>query len=138
MVFVTCGMGGGTGTGAAPVVARVAKEMGILTVGGTDAPVESFDVMDNLYFAVTRQKKNGFPEGGWLPHEKVSAYEAVEMFTTHAAKAMFAENELGQVKEGFKADLVVLAEDVFAVEDAKIKDIAICETIMNGKTTYKA
>ena len=117
---------------------KTMNELGILTVGGSDAPVESFDVMDNLYFAVTRQKKNGFPEGGWLPHEKVSAYEAVEMFTTHAAKAMFAENELGQVKEGFKADLVVLAEDVFAVEDAKIKDIAICETIMNGKTTYKA
>ena len=33
MVFVTCGMGGGTGTGAAPVVAGIAKEMGILTVG---------------------------------------------------------------------------------------------------------
>ena len=32
MVFVTCGMGGGTGTGAAPVVARLAKDMGILTV----------------------------------------------------------------------------------------------------------
>ncbi|MBR2000788.1 MAG: amidohydrolase family protein, partial [Firmicutes bacterium] len=117
---------------------KTMNDLGILTVGGSDAPVESFDVMDNLYFAVTRQKKNGFPEGGWLPHEKVSAYEAVEMFTTHAAKAMFSENELGQVKEGFKADLVVLAEDVFAVEDAKIKDIAICETIMNGKTTYKA
>ena len=33
MVFVTCGMGGGTGTGAAPIVAGLAKEMGILTVG---------------------------------------------------------------------------------------------------------
>ena len=33
MLFVTAGMGGGTGTGAAPVVARVAREMGILTVG---------------------------------------------------------------------------------------------------------
>ena len=33
MVFVTAGMGGGTGTGAAPVVARVAHEMGVLTVG---------------------------------------------------------------------------------------------------------
>jgi cell division protein FtsZ len=32
MVFVTCGLGGGTGTGAAPVVASMAKEMGILTV----------------------------------------------------------------------------------------------------------
>jgi cell division protein FtsZ len=33
MVFVTAGMGGGTGTGAAPIVAEVARELGILTVG---------------------------------------------------------------------------------------------------------
>ncbi len=38
MVFVTCGMGGGTGTGAAPVVAHIAKEMGILTVGVVTKP----------------------------------------------------------------------------------------------------
>lgn len=38
MVFVTCGMGGGTGTGAAPVVARMAKDMGILTVGVVTKP----------------------------------------------------------------------------------------------------
>jgi len=38
MVFVTCGMGGGTGTGAAPVVARIAKDMGILTVGIVTKP----------------------------------------------------------------------------------------------------
>ena len=38
MVFITAGMGGGTGTGAAPVVARVAKEMGILTIGIVTLP----------------------------------------------------------------------------------------------------
>jgi len=38
MVFITCGMGGGTGTGAAPVIARIAKEMGILTVGVVTKP----------------------------------------------------------------------------------------------------
>ncbi len=38
MVFVTAGMGGGTGTGAAPVVAGLAKEMGILTVGVVTKP----------------------------------------------------------------------------------------------------
>ena len=40
MVFITAGMGGGTGTGAAPIVARVAKEMGILTVGVVTKPFE--------------------------------------------------------------------------------------------------
>ena len=38
MVFVTCGMGGGTGTGAAPVVAEISKELGILTVGIVTKP----------------------------------------------------------------------------------------------------
>src|SRR5579871_2015400 len=38
MVFITAGMGGGTGTGAAPVVAEIAKEMGILTVGVVTKP----------------------------------------------------------------------------------------------------
>lgn len=38
MVFVTCGMGGGTGTGAAPVVAEISSEMGILTVGVVTKP----------------------------------------------------------------------------------------------------
>jgi cell division protein FtsZ len=40
MVFITAGMGGGTGTGAAPVVARVAREMGILTVGVVTKPFQ--------------------------------------------------------------------------------------------------
>lgn len=40
MVFITAGMGGGTGTGSAPVIARIAKEMGILTVGIVTTPFE--------------------------------------------------------------------------------------------------
>ena len=40
MLFITAGMGGGTGTGAAPVVARIAKDMGILTVGVVTKPFE--------------------------------------------------------------------------------------------------
>ena len=38
MVFITAGMGGGTGTGAAPVIAKIAREMGILTVGIVTVP----------------------------------------------------------------------------------------------------
>lgn len=38
MVFITCGMGGGTGTGAAPVIAKISKDMGILTIGVVTKP----------------------------------------------------------------------------------------------------
>ena len=39
MVFITAGMGGGTGTGASPVIAKLAKEMGMLTVGIVTSPL---------------------------------------------------------------------------------------------------
>lgn len=60
MVFVTCGMGGGTGTGAAPVVAGVAKEMGILTVGVVTKPFrfEAKTRMSNALAGIEKLKEN--------------------------------------------------------------------------------
>ncbi len=60
MVFVTCGMGGGTGTGAAPVVAKIAKDMGILTVGIVTKPFtfEARTRMNNAVSGIERLKDN--------------------------------------------------------------------------------
>ena len=60
MVFVTCGMGGGTGTGATPVVARIAKEMGALTVGVVTKPFrfESKTRMTNALAGIEKLKDN--------------------------------------------------------------------------------
>ncbi|MGN0506015.1 MAG: cell division protein FtsZ [Lachnospiraceae bacterium] len=60
MVFVTCGMGGGTGTGAAPVIAQIAKEMGILTVGIVTKPFrfEGKVRMDNAIGGIERLRHN--------------------------------------------------------------------------------
>jgi len=60
MVFVTCGMGGGTGTGATPVVARIAKEQGALTVGVVTKPFrfESKTRMNNALAGIDRLKES--------------------------------------------------------------------------------
>lgn len=60
MVFVTCGMGGGTGTGAAPIIANLAKEMGILTVGVVTKPFrfEAKARMNNANNGIERLKEN--------------------------------------------------------------------------------
>ena len=50
MVFIAAGMGGGTGTGAAPIVAKVAKELGILTVAVVTKPF-SFEGKKRMQFA---------------------------------------------------------------------------------------
>ena len=59
MVFITAGMGGGTGTGAAPVVAQIAKEMGILTVGVVTKPFlfEGRKRMQNAELGIANLKK---------------------------------------------------------------------------------
>ena len=60
MVFVTCGMGGGTGTGAAPVVAEMARNLGILTVGVVTKPFgfEGKPRMRNAIEGISRLKEN--------------------------------------------------------------------------------
>ena len=56
MVFVTCGMGGGTGTGAAPVIAKIANDMGILTVGVVTKPFR-FEARQRMTNAIDGIKK---------------------------------------------------------------------------------
>ncbi|MDO5293364.1 MAG: cell division protein FtsZ [bacterium] len=60
MVFVTCGMGGGTGTGAAPVVAEISKSLGILTVGIVTKPFkfEARQRMNNALGGIEKLKEN--------------------------------------------------------------------------------
>ncbi len=59
MVFVTCGMGGGTGTGAAPVIGKIAKEQGILTVGVVTKPFnwEGKAKMDKALSGIEKMKQ---------------------------------------------------------------------------------
>jgi cell division protein FtsZ len=59
MVFVACGLGGGTGTGAAPVVARIAKDVGALTIGVVTLPfsVEGLIRMDNAETGLKRLRE---------------------------------------------------------------------------------
>ncbi len=60
MVFITCGLGGGTGTGASPVIAEIAKKMGLLTVGVVTLPftMEGKQRMDNARYGLEELEKN--------------------------------------------------------------------------------
>lgn len=116
---------------------KTMQDLGILTIGGSDAPVERFDVLENIYFAVTRQKLNGTPAGGWLPEQKLSVYDAVKLFTVNAARSCFMEDELGQIKEGYLADLVVLSDDIFSIDPNMIKDVSVTRTISRGRTVFQ-
>lgn len=111
-------------------------DMGIHAAGGSDAPIVSFDILENIYFAVTRKNISGQPEQGWLPEEKLSVKEAVRLFTKYPAYTSYSEDVNGTIEIGKHADFVVLEEDIYQVEPEHIKDIKVDMTILAGKTVY--
>nr|WP_296958567.1 amidohydrolase [uncultured Mediterraneibacter sp.] len=112
-------------------------DLGIHTSGGSDAPVVSFDAMENIYFAVTRRNIQGQPEEGWIPSEKMSVDEAVKLFTKNAAYASYTEDENGTIEVGKNADFVVLERDIYQIDPEEIKTTKVDLTILGGKPVYE-
>ena len=50
---------------------------------------------------------------------------------------MFKENEYGSLELGKAADFVILDRDIYEVDPHEIKDITVCETVVNGNTVFK-
>ncbi len=106
MVFVTCGMGGGTGTGAAPVVAKIAKEQGILTVGVVTKPFkfEAKQRMLNALSGIDRLKES-VDTLIVIPNDKL--LEIVDRRTTMPDALKKADEVLQQAVQGI-TDLINL------------------------------
>lgn len=104
---------------------------------GTDAPVEDCNPFPNIYSAVTRKDKTGWPEGGFYPEEKVDVYTAIDAYTIGSAYCEFMEDKKGRVKEGYLADLTVINQDIFTIKEEDIKDIDVYMTIVGGEVVYQ-
>lgn len=124
MVFVTCGMGGGTGTGAAPVIAKIAKDMGILTVGVVTKPFrfEAKTRMNNALGGVDRLKDN-VDTLIVIPNDKL--LEIVDRRTTMPEALKKADEVLQQAVQGIT--------DLINVPALINLDFADVQTVMSGK-----
>ncbi len=124
MVFVTCGMGGGTGTGAAPIVAKLAKDMGILTVGVVTKPFrfEAKRRMENAIAGIDNLKEN-VDTLIVIPNDKL--LEIVDRRTTIPEALKKADEVLQQAVKGI-TDLI----NVPALINLDFADI---QTVMTDK-----
>lgn len=124
MVFVTCGMGGGTGTGAAPVVAKLAKDMGILTVGVVTKPFrfEAKTRMTNALQGIEHLKEN-VDTLIVIPNDKL--LEIVDRRTTMPDALKKADEVLQQAVQGIT--------DLINVPGLINLDFADVQTVMTGK-----
>ncbi len=116
---------------------KTLQDSGVHIAGGSDSPVIDFSVMNGIYCAVTRQRLNGEPEGGWLPDQKLTVPEAVRAYTQGGAYASYDERVRGTIRNGKYADLVVLDRDIFAAAPEEIKDIKVEMTVLNGRLVYR-
>ena len=124
MVFVTCGMGGGTGTGAAPVIARIAKEQGALTVGVVTKPFrfESKTRMQNALTGIDKLKEN-VDTMIVIPNDKL--LEVVDRRTTMPEALKKADEVLQQGIQGIT--------DLINVPSLINLDFADIQTVMKDK-----
>ena len=124
MVFVTCGMGGGTGTGAAPVVAKIAKDMGILTVGVVTKPFK-FEAKQRMNNAIggIEKLKGSVDTLIVIPNDKL--LEIVDRRTTMPDALKKADEVLQQAVQGIT--------DLINVPGLINLDFADVQTVMKDK-----
>jgi predicted amidohydrolase YtcJ len=99
-------------------------DAGVKVAGGSDCPMEPLSPLLGMQEVVVRE---AFPE------QRLSAMEALCMYTLDAAYSSGEENVKGSIEEGKIADLTVLNADPVSVEPGKIKDIKVELVIINGK-----
>ena len=104
---------------------------------GTDWPVVPLNPLQTLYAAATMATLDGKHPRGWLPEQKLSLAEAVSAYTAGSAYAEFQEKIKGSITPGKLADMVLLGENIFRIDPARLRDVKVDTTIMGGTITYQ-
>ena len=100
-----------------------------------DTPVTKPKMMHSVWCAVNRLSRGGQVIGD---DQKISVYDALKAVTINAAYAYFEEDSKGSIREGKRADLVILDRNPLQVDPMELKDIRVLETIKDGKSIYRA
>lgn len=116
--------------------ARLQADQGVVLAFGSDSPIEPFEPLKGIHAAVTRQRPDSTPEGGWYPESRLTINEALHGFTTGAAYAATMEDRLGQLAPGFLADLVLLDQDITTITPENILKTRVLGTMVDGEWRY--
>lgn len=105
---------------------------------GSDTPVEPAQPFTGMAVAISRQGADAQPFGGWQPQERLTIGEAMAAYTTGAAYAMFAEDRLGRLARGMRADFLFVDRDPTTVPPEALRQTKVLETWINGQQAWSA
>ncbi|MCX6830457.1 MAG: amidohydrolase [candidate division Zixibacteria bacterium] len=114
---------------------RTLLDRGIPLAFGSDAPIEPLDPIAGIDAAVNRFSPG--TKESFHPEERLSVAEAVYNFTAGPAYAVGEEHERGYILPGYKADFIILSEDIYKVARTRIKDITVGATYFNGRLVFQ-
>lgn len=113
---------------------KSALDRGLIFNLHTDTPVRLPKMLHSVWAAANRRTQNGITIG---PEQRIDVYNALKGITINAAYAYFEEDSKGSIKEGKRADLVILDRNPLKVDPMDIQDIQVLETIKDGATIYR-
>ncbi|KNX37412.1 amidohydrolase [Luteipulveratus halotolerans] len=105
---------------------------------GSDAPVEEPNPFHGLYAAITRQRPDGSPDGGWQPEQRLSLQQALDAYTVGAAYAAGQDQRKGRLLPGRLADLICVDRDPFEVTPTELRDTRVLATYVGGTCRWEA
>jgi len=110
-------------------------DTGVPVAGSSDFPCGPYEVLLALRSCVTRRAADGTELGG---NQRISATEALELYTTGSAYASGEEHLKGRLAPGMLADFVVLDRDPLAVPAAELTDLAVTQTWVGAQPVWSA
>jgi predicted amidohydrolase YtcJ len=105
---------------------------------GSDWSVAPADPILGIYAAVTRRTLDGKNPRGWVPEQKITVEEALRAYTAGDAYETFTEKTRGKLVPGYRADLVLLDQDLTAIPPENIDRVKVRQTIVGGRIVYSA
>lgn len=112
-------------------------DAGVVMAFGSDAPVADHNPFPGIHAALTRQRLDGTPEGGWYPQQRLTLAEALWCYCKAPSIACGRQAELGSISPGYLADAVVLDGDILAIEPEAIPAMKVHMTIFDGRVVYQ-
>ena len=103
---------------------------------GSDFPVEEPSPWAGLYAAVTREDAGGKPVGGWYRQQALNPVQALDCFTRGAAFAGHAENDVGSLTPGHRADFILVDHDPLTSSPAALLKTRVMQTWVSGKLVH--
>jgi predicted amidohydrolase YtcJ len=106
----------------------------VVVAGSSDAPVVPNNPLVGIYAVVTRHAESGQT---LQPEERITAEQALSLYTINAAYASFEEKIKGSLSPGKLADIVILSDDPTHIPAEKIKDIKVEMTMIGGEVVWE-